>query len=141
MICIKYLSLILIIIICGCSNNSTIPAARKDVNKKAVASYIVPMGDPKLDWKFGAEVFETPETFKYFLVMYQEGTIQNDTLVLPDLGIWPVVQIKPGTEKLSCIIGFLDDKNVFREYKMLSVKDNQLILKTLKRYYTGSPQQ
>ena len=98
------------------------------------------MGDPKLDRKFGAEVFETPETFKYFLVMYFDGTIQNDTLAFPDLGILPVVQIKPGTEMLSCIIGFLDDKNIFREYKMLSVKDNQLILKTLKRYYTDVTQ-
>ncbi|MEO5781942.1 MAG: hypothetical protein ABIQ07_01645, partial [Ginsengibacter sp.] len=68
---IKYFSLILIIIICGCSNNNkAIPAERKTVNTKAVASYVIPMGDPQLDRKFGAEVFETPETFKYLLVMY-----------------------------------------------------------------------
>lgn len=138
---VKYLSLILIIIICGCSNNNkNIPATRKTVNTKAVASYVIPMGDPQLDRKFGAEVFETPETFKYLLVMYFDGTTQNDTLAIPDLGILPVVQIKPGTEKQSCIIGFLDDKNVFREYKMLAIKNNQLRLTTLKRYYTEGSQ-
>ena len=138
---IKYLSLILIIIIFGCSNNKkTIPAERKNVNTKAVASYVIPMGDPKLDRKFGAEVFETPATFKFLLVMYFDGITQNDTLVFPDLGISPVVQIKPGTEKLSCIIGFLDDKNVFREYKKVAIKNNQLVLSTLKKYYTEGSQ-
>ena len=138
---IKYLSLILIIIICGCSNNKkNILSTRKNVSTKAVASYVIPMGDPKLDRKFGAEVFETPETFKFLLVMYFDGITQNDTLAIPDLGILPVVQIKPGTEKLSCIIGFLDDKNVFREYKMLAIKNNQLRLTTLKKYYTEGSQ-
>ena len=138
---IKYLSLILIIIIYGCSNNKkTIPAGRKNVNTKAVASYVIPMGDPKLDRKFGAEVFETPATFKFLIVMYFDGTTQNDTLAFPDLGISPVVQIKPGTEKLSCIIGFLDDKNVFREYKKVAIKNNQLVLSTLKKYYTEGSQ-
>ena len=135
------MSFIFIIVICGCSNNNTIPAIRKNVKKEAVASYVIPMGDPKLDRKFGAEVFETPETFKYLLVMYFDGTTQNDTLAVPDFGISPIVQIKPGTEKLSCIIGFLDDKNVFREYKMLAIKNDQLRLTTLKRYYTGASQQ
>ena len=81
---IKYLSLILIIIICGCSDNKkAVPAIRKNVNTKAVASYVISMGDPKLDRKFGAEIFETPETFKYLLVMYFDGTTQNDTLAIP----------------------------------------------------------
>ena len=142
MIIQKYFIAFYLIFICSCSQkkNNDIPATRNTVNTKPVASYIIPMGDPKLDRKFGAEVFETPETFKYFVVMYYDGTILNDTLTLPDLGIQPVVQIKPGTEKLSCFIGFLDDKNVFREYKMLAIKNDQLILKTLKRYYKGSPQ-
>ena len=134
----KYLSLILIIIIFGCgdnSNNNAVPATRKNVNKKAVASYVISMGDPKLDRKFEIEIFETPETFKFLLVMYFDGTVHNDTLEFPDLGIAPVVQIKPGAEKLSCTIGFIDNKNVFREYKSLTVKDDQLVLTTLKNYF------
>ena len=66
--------------------------------------------------------------------MYNDGTVQNDTLNIPDFGIWPVIKVNPGKEKLSCIIGFLDRNKEFREYKMLSEKDGQLALTTLKRY-------
>ena len=98
------------------------------------------MGDPKLDRKFGAEIFETPETFKFKLVIYNDGAIVNDTMEFPNFGILPVIQVKPGTQKLSCIIGFVDNKNVFREYKMLSIENDKLRLTTLKRYYTDTPQ-
>lgn len=134
----KHFCILFIITICGCSNNNSnnnsIPTTRKNVNNKPIASYVIPMGDPKLDRKFGVEIFETPETYKYLLVMYYDGTVQNDTLNVPNLGISPVVKINPGNEKLSCIIGFLDNKNEFREYKMLSVKNDQLRLTTLKKY-------
>jgi hypothetical protein len=42
--------------------------------------------------------------------------------------------VKPGTEKLSCIIGFVDNQNNFREYKLLSAEDNNLKLTVLKSY-------
>ncbi len=116
------------------TGNDTIPTIRKNVNKKAVAAYVITMGDPKLDRKFGVEVFETPQTFKYLLKMYHDGTIQNDTLTIPNFGIWPVVKIKPGKEKLSCIIGFQDGKNEFMEYKLLSAKGDKLKLTILKQY-------
>jgi hypothetical protein len=115
-------------------SNDTIPAVRKNVNKKTVASFIIPMGDPKLDRKFGVEIYETSETFKYLLVMYNDGTIQDDTLAVPNFGTWPTVKVKPGEEKLSCIIGFLDNKNEFREFKKLYIKNNELKLSILKRY-------
>ena len=137
---VKYFYFFLVFIYSCAEKKTTIPTTRETINKKAVAAYVIPMGDPKLDRKFGAEIFETPETFKYLLVMYFDGTTQNDTLAVPDFGILPLMQIKPGTEKLSCIIGFLDDKNVFREYKMLAIKNDQLRLTTLKRYYTGAAQ-
>ena len=123
------------IFICGCAENKiAIPMIRENVNKTPVASYVIPMGDPKLDRKFGVEVYETPETFKYLLTMYYDGTVQTDTLNVPNIGILPAVKIKAGEEKLSCIIGFLDNKNVFREYKLLSAKNDQLRLSTLKSY-------
>ena len=135
MIIPKYFHLIVLFFLFSCAEKGkTISTTRDIVNKNPVASYIVPMGDPKLDRKFGAEVFETPETFTFLLVMYFDGTVQNDTLVIPNLGIQPVVQIQPGDEKLSCIIGFADDKNVFREYKLLSVKNDQMRLTTVKKY-------
>src|SRR5215218_3270655 len=114
MLTAKYCCLVCIVIIFGCAEkhktninsnpavtNDTIPAVRKNVNKKAVSAYVITMGDPKLDRKFGVEIYETRQTFKYFLVMYHDGTIQNDTLDIPNFGSWPVVKVKPGKEKLS----------------------------------------
>ncbi len=149
MIVPKYFYLFFIILIGGCVeknklkgneekteaiSNDTIPAIRKNISKKPVATYIIPMGDPKLDRKFGVEIYETSQTFKYLLVMYYDGIIENDTLTVPNFGIWPVIKIKPGKEKLSCIISFLDVKNELREYKMLSAKNDKLKLIVLKTY-------
>jgi hypothetical protein len=117
--------------------NDTIPDVRKVVNKNPVASYIIPIGNPALEYKFGVTIYETPETFKYHMRMQYEGMIVTDTLKIPNFGIWPTVQVNPGKEKLSCIIGFLDKEKKFKEYKMLTVKDNDLKLTVLKRYGVG----
>ena len=114
-------------------SNDTISPARKNVSKTPVAEYIVTM-DAKLDRKFGVRIFETQQTFKYLLVMYYDAMVEKDTLTIPNFGMWPVVKVKPGNEKLSCIIGFLDVRNDFREYKMLSAKNDHLKLTTLKIY-------
>ena len=75
----RYVYLIFFVFFIGCAeknknnsntitiSNNNVPATRKNVNKEAVASYIIPMGDPKLDRKFGVEIYETPSTFKYLL--------------------------------------------------------------------------
>jgi hypothetical protein len=144
----KYLLLIVMFLYTGCAeksktggsttttaiSNDTIPAERKNISRKPVASYVIPMGDPKLDRKFGVEIFETAQTFKYLLLMYHDGTIEQDTLKIPNFGIWPTVKVQPGKEKLSCIIGFLDARKEFREFKMLSAKDDKLSLTILKQY-------
>ncbi len=114
--------------------NDTIPAIRKNISKKPIAEYIIPMGDPKLDREFGVKIFEMGETFKYLLTIYHDGTIQNDTLTVPNFGIWPVVKIKQGKEKLSCIIGFLGKNKEFKEYKMLYAKGDKLRLTILHQY-------
>ncbi len=115
-------------------SDNIIPEYRKTINNKPVASYSVAMGDPRLDRKFGVEIYETNFTFKYLLVMQYDAMIQSDTLKLPDFGSWPKVEVKPGTEKLSCIIGFVDNQNNFREYKLLSAEDNNLKLTVIKSY-------
>ena len=66
------------------ANKNTIPEVRITVNKNPVASYLIPMGNPKLDRKFGVEIYETPYTFKYLLVMQYDGMIQTDTLKIPN---------------------------------------------------------
>ena len=135
----KYLLFLLIILIGSCADSENdIPKKREKVNKVPVASYVIPMGDPKLDRKFGVQIFETPFTFKYLLMMYYDGTEQQDTLYIPNIGISPVIQVKPGNDTLSCVIGFLDKEKVFREYKMLTGTNDQLRLKTLKKYSLGS---
>jgi hypothetical protein len=117
--------------------NDTIPEVRKDVSSKPVASYIIPIGNPKLEYKFGVVIYETPQTFKYLMRMQYEGMVVTDTLKVPNFGIWPTVDVKPGKEKLSCIIGFLDKDKKFKEYKQLTIKDNDLKLTILKRYGVG----
>lgn len=113
---------------------SAIPKIRDTVSKKPVASYLVVMGDPRLDRKFGVQVYETKYTFKYLLEMQYDGMIQNDTLKIPDFDTWPVVKVQPGKERLSCIIGFMDKQNNFREYKMLNAKNDKLKLTVLQGY-------
>ena len=119
-------------------SNDTVPALRKTVNKNAVASYMITIGNPALDYKFGVNIYETPETFKYLMRMQYEGMIVTDTLKVPNVGVWPKVVVKPGKEKMSCIIGFMDKKDQFKEYKQLTVKDNDLKLTVLKRYSVGT---
>lgn len=116
------------------TSNDTIPIARKQVSKSPVASYIIPINNPLLHQYFGAKVYETLLTFQFLLTMRYEGMIETDTLKIPNFGTWPIVQIKKGPEKLSCIIGFLDKEKNFKEYKMLSARDNKLKLTVLKRY-------
>ena len=130
--------IIIIILISACSNkhskSSIIPDVRKEINKKPVASYLITVGDPRLEQKFGVEVYETPYTFKYLLLMQYQGIEETDTLKIPDFDTWPVVQVKPGSDSLSCIIGFLNEKKEFMEYKLLSAKNDQLRLTVLRRY-------
>lgn len=114
--------------------NNSIPALRKNINKKPVAFYDVPMGDPRLDRRFGVAIFETSETFKFYLSMQYDAMFQSDTLQIPNFDVMPEVQIRPGPIKLSCIIGFLDKEKNFREYKLLSAKGDKLTLTTMKSY-------
>jgi len=130
---------VIIILISACNNNNgykkvNIPEVRTEVNKKPVASYLIAVGDPRLDRKFGVEVFETPFTFKYLLAMQYEGIEETDTLNIPNFDTWPVVQVKPGDDSLSCVIGFLDEKKQFLEYKLLSAKNDELKLTVLRRF-------
>lgn len=117
--------------------NDTIPEIRKSVQSRPVASYLVPVNDPKLDRKFGVSVYETHETFRYLLRMRYEAIEETDTLTIPNFGISPVIKIQPGPNRQSCIIGFTDQHNTFRPCKMLSAKGNTMKLTVLKKYATG----
>lgn len=119
------------------TSNDTIPIVRKQISKSPVASYMIPINNPLLKHYFGVKIYETPLTFQYLLKMQYEGMIETDTLKIPNFGTWPIVKIKKGREKLSCIIGFLDKEKQFREYKMLTARGNKLKLIVLKSYSVG----
>ncbi len=85
-------------------------------------------------WKFMVALYETNKTFMYRVqVQYAELNI-TDSLQLPNVGIMPKPVLQKGTEDYSCIIGFMDNKDVFRDYKLVSVTDGNLRIHTLKYY-------
>ena len=139
----KYWSLLLVFALLSCNKQTgsgeeegDISETRANVKTEAAASYSEPVADKdKLNnWKFAVEAFETPMTFKYLLkIQYKELSVE-DTLLIPDFGIQPVVEMKKGPEDLSCIIGFKGKENEFKEYKKVVVEDGELKITALKSY-------
>lgn len=117
--------------------NDTVSTIRDVVSRKPVASYVVPVNDPKLERTFGVNVYETSHTFEFLLKMHYEAMEITDTLKVPNFGVLPTIKINRGKDNLSCIVGFLDKKNEFKEYKMVTVKGDKMRLVVLKRYSTG----
>jgi hypothetical protein len=111
------------------------PEFRKIVKKEAVAIYREKTDDPLNDWYFTVELHETPKTLQYLLTMQFEEITGQDTLELPDFRIPPKPVLQKGKDRYSCIVGFLDNDDKFKEYKLVYVKDgNRLKLTTLKHY-------
>jgi len=114
--------------------NDTIPQIRKIIKKEAVASYSEKTKDLLNNWRFAVDLYETPETFKYLATIEYETLNETDTIIIPNFGIQPVVEIQRGEQPLSCIIGFQDKKGAFMKYKEVSVKNKQLKIATVQRY-------
>jgi hypothetical protein len=112
------------------------PEFRKEVKKEAVAEYKEKTDDKLNNWYFSVRLFETRQTDNYLIKMEFEGIEGEDTLKLPDLGTPPRPVVQKGKEKYSCIIGFMDNDNQFREYKKVFVTDNgrNLRITALKHY-------
>src|SRR3954447_505491 len=102
----------------------SIPPERLNPNPKPVATYSEDVNSEtgRLNhWKFTVALYETNKTFMYRVqVQYAELHI-TDSLQLPNLGMMPKPSLQKGKEENSCIIGFMDDKNIFRDYKLVSV--------------------
>ena len=116
----------------------TIPEIRKNVKEEPVAEYSEPIPDELNEWKFEVSAFETKHTFQYLLRMKCKEVRVTDSLKIPNFGIQPRVAIRKGNEPLSCIIGFLDKKGEFKEYKKVNFKEEQLHIKTIRTYYVGA---
>ena len=113
---------------------SIIPETRDMVSKKTVASFSKKIPDELNDWKFAVNVYETKQTFNFLMKMQYMELTAEDTLKIPNFGIEPKVEIREGKDQYSCIIGFLDKNNKFKEYKLISAKDDKLSVKILHRY-------
>ena len=111
------------------------PEFRQQVKKQAVAGYKEDLHDRlNKDWVFSVRLYETDRTLSYRIKMQYEELQADDTLKLPDLGTPPQPVIQAGKEGHSCMIGFMDNDHQFREYKLVSVKGDQLTIRAIKHY-------
>jgi hypothetical protein len=111
------------------------PEFRQQVKKEAVAEYKEKVNDRlNTNWFFSVQLYETSRTLSYRVHMQYEELEGEDTLVLPDLGAAPRPVIQKGKDNYSCMIGFMDKDNKFREYKLVSAKGDQLAIKAVKHY-------
>src|ERR1700733_629437 len=111
-----------------------IPLTRDSVSGAPVAEYKEKTDNPLNDWYFSVKLFETSRTFYYLIKLQYEEVKGEDTLKLPNFGTMPKPVIEKGPEKYSCIIGFMDKDNQFREYKKVYIEDNHLKIVALKHY-------
>ncbi|HTE28291.1 hypothetical protein [Flavitalea sp.] len=111
-----------------------IPEDRAAIKKEPVAIYIEKVKNPLNDWRFQVQLFETQKTFRFLMKLEYEEMRETDTLKIPNLGFEPKLKIIKGKEPYSCIIGFIDNKNEFREYKKVIATNNRLRVVTLKHY-------
>ena len=92
-----------------------VPLQRESVKDEPVAEYKVKTENPLNDWYFHVRLYETPKTFHYLIRLQYEEIKGQDTLKLPNFGMMPRPEIRKGAEQYSCIIGFFDKDNQFRE--------------------------
>ena len=111
-----------------------IPEFRDVVKKEPVAQHQEKVDNPLNDWYFSVKLYETPKTFHFLVKLKFEEIEGEDTLKLPNFGTFPKPVIQKGKDKYSCIIGFMDKENQFREYKKVYVQANRLKITTLKHY-------
>ena len=125
-------------------SNPVLPAPKKNAEdrskskKEAVAEYREPTGHAH--GNFVVKLYETSKTMSYRIDVDYEGLPGDDTVRLPDLGTMPRPVLKKGSTPLSCIIGFLDNDNLFREVKLVYVtpKGNQFKITTLRHWHVST---
>ena len=141
----KYLILLTLVSLFSCDQkkttrvsdvnvNDTIPTLRMKVKTESVASYSEKTKDTLNNWRFAVHLYETHETFKFLMKIQYETLNESDTVVIPNFGISPVVEIQKGQAPLSCIVGFKGRDGEFKPYKEVSFKKNQLRVKTIQHY-------
>jgi len=117
-----------------------IPPYRDVIKKEPVAEYRERTDNPLNEWYFSVRLFETRKTFHYLIKLEYEEIHGQDTLKLPNFGTMPQPVIRKGPDKYSCIIGFMDKENQFREYKKVYYTGDRLKITALKHYAVATYQ-
>ena len=122
-------------------NYEDIPAERKTVSPAPVKTYGETVKSFETTDEFQVSVYETKETFRYLIKVRYKNLDEEDTLRIPNFGVQPSIVLKKGDSlRPSCIIGFLDEKNQFRESKLVYFEDNTLKVHVLKHYAVATYQ-
>lgn len=125
------------------SDSSTVVAlpaiavTREQVKETPVAQYEKKVPNDLNNWKFEVALFETRNRFNFLVKMKFQEITGKDTISIPNLGVEPILELKPGSSQYSCVIGFLDKQGNFKPYKEVVAKGDRLKITTLK-YYTTS---
>jgi hypothetical protein len=118
-----------------------IPAERKTVNSNPVKTYEETVKSFETTDEFKVAVYETKKTFHYLVKIAYKQMEVEDTLKVPNFGIQPAVEIVKGDSiRPSCIVGFKDEKNQFRESKLIYFDNDRLGVKVLKHYAVATYQ-
>jgi len=118
------------------SSSAGVQETRKQVRTEPVASCEEKVDDPLNNWFVSVRLYETTKTFEYRMKMQFEEVKGEDTVTFPNLGFEPRPAIQKGKDPLSCIVGFMDGDNKFREYKLIYVQDRKLLKTVTLHHYT-----
>lgn len=110
------------------------PEMRETVNPEPVQQYVYKLPGNLNNHEFSVKLYETEKRFTYRADLRYEEVTGSDDINFPNLLQEPQPVLKKGEDDMSCIIGFIDNKGEFREYKKVSVDNGDLRIRTL-RYY------
>ena len=148
---LNYLVFFVFFISCNTHDNGTsgnaviikprhVPSERSSVSAAAVKTYSEVIKSFETTDTFKVALYETKQTFKYLIKIHYKQLDAEDTLRIPDFGINPMVDVKKGEKRPSCIIGFFDEHKQFRESKMVSFEENEIKVHVLKHYAVATYQ-
>lgn len=115
--------------------SDNVPLERENINPNPVKYYHETVKSFETTDEFKVGLYETKQTFKYLIKISYKQIEVNDTLRVPNFGLSPAVEIIKGdSARPSCIVGFLDKDQRFKESKLIAFVNNKLKVKVLKYY-------
>lgn len=118
--------------------NDTVPAERTAVNPRPVAAWRATVPDELNEFEFSVRLYETPLRFRYRADIIYKTMQVKDTVDIPNFGHQPRPDVRRLGNDLSCMIGFYDAENSFRDLKKVEIIDNQLKIVQVRRYGIGT---